>query len=66
MSFVTQLTPSIPVETPKGRGEAVMIIDYGPEHNLMWVIFLDQGGECWTFDNTKIRGCVNPSLGRHG
>jgi hypothetical protein len=64
MSFITQLNPTIPVETPKGRAEAVLIVDYGPEHNLYWTVFLDEGGECWTFENTKIRGCANPSVGR--
>lgn len=64
MSYITQLNPSIPVDTPKGKGEAVLIVDYGPEHNLLWVVFLDSGGECWTFDNTLIRGCINESVGR--
>ena len=64
MSYFTQLNPTIPIETPKGRGEAVAVIDYGPEHDLYWTVFLDNGGECWTFENKQIRGCLNPTLGR--
>lgn len=64
MSYITQLNPTIPVETPKGRGEAIMVIDYGPEHHLAWVVFLDEGGMCWTFQNPEIRGCANPTMGR--
>lgn len=64
MSYVTQLNPTIPVETPRGKGEAVLVIDYGPEHDIYWTVFMDEGGECWTFENKKIRGCLNPSLGR--
>lgn len=64
MTYVTQLNPTIPVETPKGRGEAILILDYGPEHDLYWSVFLDNGGECWTFENKLIRGCLNESLGR--
>ncbi len=64
MSYLTQLNPTIPVETPKGRGEAVVLIDYGPEHHLYWVVFLDDGGECWTYSNEQVRGCLAPTLGR--
>lgn len=59
-----QLNPSIPVETPKGKGQATLLIDYGPEHDLYWVTFLDEGGECWTFGNRDIRAQTNLTLGR--
>lgn len=64
MKYVTQLNPTIPFETPKGRAEAIALIDYGPEHHLAWVVFLDKGGQCWTFQNPDIRGCANPTMGR--
>lgn len=59
-----QLNPSIPLETPKGRGQAVFVIDYSPEHDLYWVVFLDESGECWTFNNKDIRVQANFTLGR--
>lgn len=35
---LTQLNPTIPVYVlGKGAGYAVAVIDYGQEHNLIWV-----------------------------
>lgn len=53
--MITQLNPTIPLETPKGRGYAHFIIDYGQEHNLIWVVFIDETHECWSFQNTEVR-----------
>jgi hypothetical protein len=50
--------------SPKGSGIAHMVIDYGPEHNLMWVVFIDATGECWTYPNMDIRAQKNITLGR--
>jgi hypothetical protein len=60
-----QLNPSIPVHTPKGKGQAIILIDYSPEHDLYWVVFLDDSGECWTFPNKDIRAQNNITLGRN-
>ena len=62
--MIVQLNPPLPVITPKGSGIAHMIIDYGPEHNLFWVVFLDSSGECWTYPNQEIRAQKNITLGR--
>ena len=62
--MITQLTPPIPLETPRGSGLAHLVIDYGPEFDLMWSVFLDDGGECWTFGNSEIRGMKNITMGR--
>ena len=59
-----QLNPPIPVDTPKGSALAMLLIDYGPELDLMWVTFIDETGECWTWPNPKIRAQKNVSLGR--
>ena len=61
---ILQLDPPIPVITPKGDGYAHVLIDYGAEYNLMWVCFLDDSGECWTYDNTQVRAQKNVTLGR--
>ncbi len=50
-----QLNPQIPVLTPKGSGWAFFLIDRSQEHDLEWVVFLDNGGYCWTFRNLDIR-----------
>lgn len=62
--MITQLNPPIPLDTPKGKALAHFVIDYGPEHNLMWVTFVDATGECWTWPNPKVRAQKNISMGR--
>ena len=63
--MIQQLDPPLPLETPKGRGWAHLIIDYSQEHDLLWVVFLNETGECWTFPNAEIRMVNNLSLGRY-
>jgi hypothetical protein len=63
MSFV-QLNPQIPLQTPKGGGQAIGVIDYSEEHDLKWVVILDESGEIWTFANSAVRGFPNLSMGR--
>lgn len=63
--MILQLNPPIPLITPKGKGWAHLTIDYSQEHDLLWVVFLNQGGECWTFANSEIRIDTNLSLKRY-
>jgi len=62
--MMIQLNPTVPLETPKGRAHALFLIDYGQEHDLYWVTFLDNGGECWTFSNREVRAQANQTIGR--
>jgi hypothetical protein len=62
--MILQLNPTIPVITPKGKGFAHLVIDYSQEHDLMWVVFLDKTGECWTYPNKDIKIDQNITLGR--
>lgn len=59
-----QLNPPIPVVTPKGSGFAQVLIDYGPEHDLLWVVFISDSGECWTYSNKELRAQKNITLNR--
>jgi hypothetical protein len=61
--MLLQLNPPIPVVTPKGKALAQVLIDYGPEHDLMWTVFQDNG-ECWTWNNKEIRAETNQTFGR--
>jgi hypothetical protein len=37
----------------------------GPKYNLLWVFFRDDdSGECWTYNNTRIRARKNVTMGR--
>jgi hypothetical protein len=50
----TQLNPAMPVTVEgKGAGYALAVIDYGQEHNLIWVVALDDSGEIWCSPNPK-------------
>lgn len=67
MQTMLQLNPPIPLKTPKGEGLAVLVIDYGPDHDLWWTVILSKGehaGEIWTYPNPKVRGVENVTLGR--
>jgi hypothetical protein len=61
---ILQLDPPIPVSCPKGNGLAHVLIDYGCEFDLCWVIFIDDTKECWTFPNPLIRAQKNVTMGR--
>jgi hypothetical protein len=62
--MITQLNPALPLTTPKGKAWAHFVIDYGQEHDLMWVCFQDETGECWTWGNRDIRIQSNATLVR--
>lgn len=62
--MLTQLNPSIPMDTPKGRGFAIAVIDYGIEHSLLWVVAIDKTREIWCVPNADVRMQVNWSAGR--
>lgn len=60
-----QLNPTIPVHVlDKGDGYAVAVIDYGQEHNLIWVTAITETGEIWCAPNPKVRVCQNWTMGR--
>lgn len=62
--MIVQLNPSLPL-TVEGRdgGLASTMIDYGAEHNLLWVTALDTNGEICGPD-PKVRVQKNWSMGR--
>jgi hypothetical protein len=60
----TQLNPPLPLKSSKGDGYAIAVIDYGLEHNLLWVVALDDSGEVWCVPNSEIRMQSNWSAGR--
>jgi hypothetical protein len=62
--MITQLNPPLPMDTPKGSGWAHFVIDYGPESALLWVVFMDADGACWTIPNPEVRMYLNWTLGR--
>ena len=61
----TQLNPAIPLHVlGKGDGYAIGMIDYGQEHNLIWVTAIDDTGEIWCAPNHQVRLGANWTMGR--
>ena len=61
----TQLNPPIPLHVlGRGDGYAVGVIDYGQEHNLLWVTAISATGEIWCAPNPEVRMQGNWSMGR--
>jgi len=60
-----QLDPTIPVHViGKGAGFAFAVIDYGQEHNLIWVTAINETGEIWCAPNPQVRLQGNWTMGR--
>jgi hypothetical protein len=62
--MIIQLDPPMPMDTPKGKALCHFMIDYGAEHDLLWVCFQNDSGECWTWNNRDIRAQKNISMYR--
>lgn len=58
----TELRQSLPMSTPKGDGYAVAVIDYGQEHDLLWVVVIHEDGKIWTVPNPEVRVTPNYSM----
>jgi hypothetical protein len=59
----TQLNPPIPVYSSHGPALAYGVIDYGPDHDLLWVCFTRSNG-VWCLRNEAITPVENESLDR--
>lgn len=53
--MIIQLNPIIPLDTPKGPADAHFLIDYGSEANLLFVTFVRETGEQWTWPSKDVR-----------
>ncbi len=61
---IIQLNPPIELQTPKGKGLAWFVIDYGIEHDLMYTVAIHDTGELWTFSNRDVRATKNITVNR--
>lgn len=52
---IIRLNPPIELDTPRGKADAHILIDYGTEDNLVWVCFQRGTGECWSYKNPYVR-----------
>jgi hypothetical protein len=63
-AVIKRIDPPLPLLTPKGKASAYFLIDPSIDHNLQWVTFHDETGECWTWQNKDIRLQSNVTMGR--
>jgi hypothetical protein len=62
--MIHEIKQLIWLQTPKGQAIAKFILDNGPESDLMWVCFIQDSHEIWTFSNWDVRTVDNVTLGR--
>lgn len=60
---VIQLSPTIPLDTPRGPADAHLLIDYGEQAPLIFVCFVRETGECWCFPQREVRLEKNITMG---
>lgn len=53
--MMLQLNPPLWVTTPLGEGFAIMVIDYGPYLNSIWVVHLFADGQLVHIESNEIR-----------
>ena len=61
--MILQLNPTILVETPLGRGQAIFLIDYGMHQNTCWVVALEEKGIIKHFDCNDVVMATNYTYG---
>jgi hypothetical protein len=70
--MTVQLAPPIPVTVvacpgkpwPLGYGYCIAWTDYSQEHNRLWLVAFDAGGECWDIPQPYVRLRGNVSMER--
>jgi hypothetical protein len=61
--MILQLKPTMLVETPMGKGQAIFIIDYGMHQNTCWVVALVSDGVIKHFDCNDVILATNYTYG---
>lgn len=62
MTSIHELRQTLWVNTPHGKGIALLVIDYGPQQNTIWVVALKESGQIKHYDSNQITLEVNYTL----
>lgn len=62
--MMLRLDPPLPVLVEGKKAMAHAWIDYGPDHDLVWLVAYDESREFWCIRNSKIRAQDNITFGR--
>jgi hypothetical protein len=49
--LILRLDPPMEVDTPHGRGWAILFRDYGFDYDDLWTVVINDTREIWTFRN---------------
>ena len=61
--MLLQLNPPLWVNTPLGEGHALVLIDYGPSINTVWLVHLFDSGKVTHVDSSEVRVMGNAMWG---
>jgi hypothetical protein len=61
--MLLQLNPPLWVTTPLGEGHALVLIDYGPSINTVWLVHLFETGKVTHVDSSEVRVMGNAMWG---
>jgi hypothetical protein len=62
--MITQIDPPLHMQTTKGPGWAHFILDYGPEHHVIWGVAMDADGAWWWVPNPEAKLSPNWTMER--
>ena len=64
LGVVIRLEPPVELDTPKGRGWAILFRDYGFDYDDLWTVVINATCEIWTFRNHEVMATKNVTFGR--
>jgi hypothetical protein len=62
MTVIHEVQQVLWVETPHGDGVVLFIMDYGVQHNTIWIVSLESDGCIKHYDSSQIKVCQNYTL----
>lgn len=60
--MIHELTQELWLDTPKGRGQVLFMIDRGPHSDIEWVCVIETG-EIWVTKNYDVKVSKNYTMG---
>lgn len=61
--MILELAQPWPMTSPKGKCRALLVIDYGPDSNLLFVCVQSDSGEVWCWEGKEVRMEANITYG---
>lgn len=62
--MIKELRCPLEMDTPKGRGFALFLYDYGLESDIYWLVVLNETRKYWMFSNKDVTATGNITIGR--